>query len=46
MVDVYRLAQTEDIPFAVALARVKRQFIDDPDYSHPFFWAPFVYYGQ
>ena len=28
-----------------ALAAVKREFLRDPRYSAPFFWAPFVLYG-
>jgi len=46
MVDVYGLVEKEGITFANALTRVKREFINDPAHSHPFYWAPFVYYGQ
>lgn len=46
MVAVYGLVEREGIPFAQALTRVKREFIKDRRHSHPFYWAPFVYYGQ
>jgi CHAT domain-containing protein len=46
MVAIYGLAEKEGIPFDQALTRVKREFIKNREYSHPFYWAPFVYYGQ
>ncbi|MDX9980708.1 MAG: CHAT domain-containing protein, partial [Lentisphaeria bacterium] len=46
MVAVYGLVEKEGMPFAQALTRVKREFIKNRKYSHPFYWAPFVYYGQ
>lgn len=40
----YQALETQDK--ARALAEVQRQFIQDPDKRHPFFWAPFSIIGD
>ncbi len=39
-------AQLDGIMIREAMTEVQREFIADGDYSDPFFWAPFVYYGE
>jgi CHAT domain-containing protein len=34
------------VPPATALARTKREFLRDPEWSAPLYWAPFVLYGR
>ncbi len=58
MTETYSRMKNENISFAEALASVKRSFIrgeimpesDDAahekTYKHPFFWAPFIYFGN
>lgn len=44
MTGLYSLVR-EGRGFAEAVAAMKREFIRDPLYRHPFFWAPFAFYG-
>ncbi len=46
MTGVYTLAVDEGMTFSEAIAEMKRVFIRDPRRRRPFFWAPFVFYGQ
>jgi CHAT domain-containing protein len=46
MAGVYRLVLESGISYKEAITEIKRQFIRSENYSHPFFWAPFVYYGM
>jgi len=32
--------------FASALQQAKLQLIEDGEYSHPFFWSPFILIGK
>lgn len=45
MARMYRLAAEREISYKEAVTLMKREFIDGGKYSHPYFWAPFVYYG-
>ena len=49
MQEVYRLVEEEKLGYAEALTQVKRGFLAG-DYGEvyraPYYWAPFVYYGQ
>jgi CHAT domain-containing protein len=45
MTGFYELTKT-GLPFYVAIAEMKRFFIDAGIYDHPFYWAPFVFYGK
>jgi CHAT domain-containing protein/tetratricopeptide (TPR) repeat protein len=44
--ELYRLVFTEKMPVSKAINQVKRKFITEGQYKHPFYWAPFVYYGM
>ena len=46
MTDFYGLLRNGRMTYAAAEAAVKRSFLADPRYRHPFYWAPFVYYGK
>lgn len=46
MVGMYRLVYDEGYSFPHAITEMKRRFIKGRQYGHPFFWAPFVYYGS
>ncbi|MBI5218159.1 MAG: CHAT domain-containing protein [Bacteroidia bacterium] len=49
MVELYRLVEKEKMTYPQAINEVKRKFING-DFGYfwkmPFYWAPFVYYGQ
>ncbi|MBN2369128.1 MAG: CHAT domain-containing protein [Vicinamibacteria bacterium] len=46
MVGLYQLVQERGLSHARALTEVKRAFLHGGQYQDPFFWAPFVYYGN
>lgn len=50
MVGIYRLVKETGMPYPKAIAEIKRRFIrgeiGQGAYQNPYFWAPFVYYGQ
>ncbi|MCU0607821.1 MAG: CHAT domain-containing protein, partial [Candidatus Edwardsbacteria bacterium] len=50
MVALYRLVRETGMPYPAAFAAIRRQFISGEvgggAYQNPYFWAPFVYYGQ
>ncbi|MCG8568757.1 MAG: CHAT domain-containing protein, partial [Spirochaetes bacterium] len=46
MTSLYQLVKKENISYAEAISRIKRKFIKDSQFNNPFYWAPFVYYGQ
>jgi CHAT domain-containing protein len=46
MVGLYRLVQDRGLSHARAMTEMKRAFIHGEEYKEPFFWAPFVYYGN
>ncbi len=45
MVGMYRKLHQGRLGYAQAMAVVKREFIKSGEYSHPFFWAPFIIFG-
>ena len=45
MTGMYRLVQEEGLSYDRAMTEMKRRFIKGK-YSNPFYWAPFVYYGN
>lgn len=45
MTGFYKLIKTGR-PYYQAMAEMKRTFINEGDYDHPFYWAPFVFYGE
>ncbi len=50
MIGMYQLVRDKKISYAYAMTQMKRHFINNKTnqgkYSHPFYWAPFVYYGK
>ncbi len=49
MQKVYELVEKEKIGYSLAISKVKRMFIQGhfgEKYQNPYYWAPFVYYGQ
>lgn len=46
MVRMYELVQNEGYSYLEAVNQVKREFIKSEEYSHPYYWAPFVFYGD
>ena len=49
MVSMYDRVQSEGVDYADAMTVIKRQFINGDfgeEYKAPFYWAPFVYYGN
>ncbi|MGC9312484.1 MAG: tetratricopeptide repeat protein, partial [Sediminispirochaetaceae bacterium] len=47
MTGLYREASEQHIGYDEAITQMKRSFIaGGGKYAHPFFWAPFVYYGK
>ena len=53
MAGLYELIIKKNMPYAEAMCLMKNTFINSSnqgtgrrDFSHPFFWAPFVYYGN
>ena len=46
MTGLYDLAKRKKISYDRAITKMKRRFIKDKKYSNPFYWAPFVYYGN
>jgi CHAT domain-containing protein len=49
MTELYKIVETEKCGYKDAMIKVKRKFISgkyDDTYKHPYYWAPFVYYGK
>jgi CHAT domain-containing protein len=46
MVDLYQGVQERGLSFARAMTEVKRAFIRAGQWREPYYWAPFVYYGN
>jgi CHAT domain-containing protein len=46
MIGLYKLVQDRGLSYHKAMSEMKRSFIKEGKFSRPFFWAPFVYYGN
>jgi CHAT domain-containing protein len=46
MTDFYELIKEGNMNYAAGESAVKRMFIKTKDYRHPYYWAPFAYYGK
>lgn len=49
MTELYRIVEKEKCSYKDAMLKVKQKFISGEfsnKYSHPYYWAPFVYYGK
>lgn len=53
MIGVYSLVQEKGLDYDRAITEMKRAFLsgsvsaeNNKNYSSPFYWAPFVYYGE
>jgi tetratricopeptide (TPR) repeat protein/CHAT domain-containing protein len=49
MIDVFTLAKTENISYMQAINKAKRLFIEgkhSEKWRSPYYWAPFIYYGN
>jgi CHAT domain-containing protein len=46
MTGLYSLVEDEGLGYAQAMSAMKRSFLHDARYANPFFWAPFVFYGD
>ncbi len=45
MAGLYRIVKEQGLTYSQAMTEMKRKFLSTKEYRHPFFWAPFVYYG-
>jgi CHAT domain-containing protein len=46
MVGFYKLITSGEFTYNHAMSEMKREFIASEQYNHPFYWAPFVFYGE
>ncbi len=46
MVGLYKLVTFQDFTFNQGMSGMKRKFIASRRYSHPYYWAPFIFYGE
>jgi CHAT domain-containing protein len=46
MLRVYGLVERDGMSYAMAAAKVKREFIKSKEYDDPYYWSPFVLYGK
>lgn len=46
MTGFYRLITEEGYNYREAMSEMKRKFINSEDYAHPYYWAPFILYGE
>jgi len=46
MVGLYKLVKENGLSYDKAMTEMRRQFIRNPKWSSPYFWSPFVYYGN
>ncbi len=46
MTGFYELVINSNQSYYKAMATMKRKFINSDVYNHPFYWAPFVFYGK
>ena len=46
MTGFYQLVHDEEKTFKQAMAIMKNKFLNSENYSHPYYWAPFVFYGE
>ncbi len=46
MTGVYSLVEEVGLSYAQAMSEMKRVFLNDDLYKNPFYWAPFVHYGD
>ena len=46
MTGFYELVVNEGYTYKEAMSEMKRQFIQSEEYSHPYYWAPFIFYGE
>jgi len=42
----YNLIVEQDLDYCAAMAETKRIFLESDTYSHPYYWAPFIFYGE
>ncbi len=46
MAQFYGGLRQQQLPKAQALQRSQIALLQDPDFAHPFFWAPFILIGN
>lgn len=46
MTGVYTLVEEKGLSYSQAISEMKRVFLKDDIYKNPFYWAPFVLYGD
>jgi CHAT domain-containing protein/Tfp pilus assembly protein PilF len=46
MVGFYTLVSNGNYNYNQAMSAMKRKFIKSEDYSNPFYWAPFIFFGD
>ena len=46
MVGLYKLTTFQDFSFNQGMSEMKRKFIASRRYNHPYYWAPFIFYGE
>ena len=46
MVGLYKLVTYQNYTFNQGMSEMKRKFIASRRYNHPYYWAPFIFYGE
>jgi len=46
MVGLYKLVTYQNYTFNQGMSEMKRKFIASRRYNHPYYWAPFIFYGD
>ncbi len=46
MVGLYKLVTFQNFTFSQGMSGMKRKFIASRRYNHPYYWAPFIFYGE
>ena len=45
MCGIYECVKNSHLSYSESISQMKRKFLNSKSLAHPFYWAPFVYYG-